>query len=770
MFLRVMRLCACRWGGRHNTIVPVFARRPSWQRDPLYRRHTARDFARGQLESFEPDFVVDCREGLAESLGVPDRLVVGIDEVDRETERGSVTYGIGVFSVFRHFFEREFQFVRRFQADAVVPRPARNADALLVASVFGTFPETKEREFYERAYVDTFDAVSVEITPETFAEVLLGAPPRYTPLRAAARRLEILPGARHEDLLLALDPSDPLDLVDFWNLRALGLPVLPVPVDWMDPWADAYVSARGAELADSALWDAPNVIGSLRLADEHRDGLVMALRERAGPETKLTRGFFPPLWDARHLYLNHSSRAEVTWRASDIEVTAGDERVQFECEGPEFAGDGMSFGPAWACVVNLRARLGGAIAEVFPPATGDITRDLDALGRGPITTSTEGIVVRADASRDLQFWRLPDGEAAFRAWFREQGVDAQVSGAGRTALEVLRAVGGTVQASILASAELVWLLGRAADGLAESPLVEGETERRTGRVVGQDDLNRALGRANPGNPRAARRHARLLTSLGVIQPHVRLDCTQCGQRNWVSPEDLASEVRCERCLRLFPFPADKPPARADWGYRPRGAFAVTGFAQGAYTVALALHFFSHFGSLSGRRTWTTGMDLIDGDASLEMDFGVFLARDDWREGTRVAVLLGEAKTFGRFERNDLRRGAKLLDRFGDSIFVMATLRDALDDDERDAIRRMALARRTRSGWPARRGRIVVLTANELAARGSVGLRYTWEDLGGRHAKLAARFHDLDSDVGQLSEATLRLYADLEWPDAQPRSS
>jgi hypothetical protein len=288
-------------------------------------------------------------------------------------------------------------------------------------------------------------------------------------------------------------------------------------------------------------------------------------------------------------------------------------------------------------------------------------------------------------------------------------------------------------------------------------------------VIGQDDLAGVLGRANPSSPQAARRHARLLTSLGVIHPHVRLDCTHCGQRNWVAPEDLASEIRCERCLRLFPFPADKPPARADWGYRPRGAFAVTGFAQGAYAVALALHFFSDFGFLSGRRTWTVGMDLNDGDESLEIDFGVFLARDDRRDGTRVAVLLGEAKTFGRFERADLRRGAKLLDRLCDSIFVMATLRDALDD-ERVAIRRMALARRTRSGWPTRRGRIVVLTANELAARGSVGLRYRWKDLGGLHAKLAVRFHRLDSDLGQLSEATLRVYADLAWPDPQPRSS
>jgi hypothetical protein len=107
----------------------------------------------------------------------------------------------------------------------------------------------------------------------------------------------------------------------------------------------------------------------------------------------------------------------------------------------------------------------------------------------------------------------------------------------------------------------------------------------------------------------------------------------------------------------------------------------------------------------------------------------------------------------------------LLDRFPDSIFVMATLRERLEEDERDAIRRMALARRARSGWPTRRGRIIVLTANELAAHNGIGLSYTWEDLGGRHAKFAKSFHDLDRNLGQLSEATLQMYADVAWPES-----
>jgi hypothetical protein len=88
-------------------------------------------------------------------------------------------------------------------------------------------------------------------------------------------------------------------------------------MDWMEPWADEYVSAHGAELADSTSWHSPNVIGSLRLAEDHLDRLVTTLRERAGDETRLTRGFFPPLWDARSLRLNDFSRAEVTWRTSD---------------------------------------------------------------------------------------------------------------------------------------------------------------------------------------------------------------------------------------------------------------------------------------------------------------------------------------------------------------------------------------------------------------------------------------------------------------------
>jgi hypothetical protein len=492
---------------------------PSWQRDRFYRQHSAKDLARGHLESFEPDFVVECSGGLAERLGIAGRLIVGIDNVESETERGSLTYGIGVFSVFRHLFEREFQFVRRFQDAAVVPCPTRPEDELLVASVFGAFPQDAERAYYERAYVDTFDAEVVEVTAESFAEIFLGTPVRATPLRAASRSLKTLPGVRQQDHLFVLDPSDPLDLVDFWNLRALGLPVVPVPAGWMEPLADAYVTTHGAELAGGNRWDSPTLIGSLRLPDGQRDQLATALENRVDDEIQLTRGFFPPLWDARSLYMNHYSRAEVTWSASDVEVTTTEDRVQFECEGPEFAGDARSFGPSWTCVVNLRAYTGGATAEVFPPGTGDISRDLDSFGRDLITTSTEGIVVRCHGARDRQFWKLPNGEAAFRAWFRGQGVSAEVSGAGRTSLEVIRAVGGTHQASILASADLVRLLGHVADGLAESPPVEGEPVRRSGRVIGHDDLQRVLGRANPDSTEAARRHARMCARLRN-SPHI----------------------------------------------------------------------------------------------------------------------------------------------------------------------------------------------------------------------------------------------------------
>jgi hypothetical protein len=257
-------------------------------------------------------------------------------------------------------------------------------------------------------------------------------------------------------------------------------------------------------------------------------------------------------------------------------------------------------------------------------------------------------------------------------------------------------------------------------------------------------------------------HLRFLVDR-VLQVHMGATCPRCGQRNWYAPNELHDDIQCRRCLREFSFPADKPPARTDWAYRPVGAFAMPNYASGAYSVALALRFFSGMtGFQVSERSWTVSLEDRREESAFEMDFGVWLRPDLFDRTVAPELVLGEAKTFNRFDRTDFARAEYLLGRFPDAHVAFATLNPELDRSERVGLTR--LLRKRRRDWPRFRGRLIVLTATELCDTSyAVAPTYTWERLGGQHAEIAARHRDANRDLDSLSDATLELYAGWSWP-------
>lgn len=76
---------------------------------------------------------------------------------------------------------------------------------------------------------------------------------------------------------------------------------------------------------------------------------------------------------------------------------------------------------------------------------------------------------------------------------------------------------------------------------------------------------------------------------GVLALGMEIVCSHCEQSTWFSLEEIANKLKCPRCLREFDFPATAP-HKTTWSYKVQGPFAIEDYAQGAYSVAFALHF------------------------------------------------------------------------------------------------------------------------------------------------------------------------------------
>jgi hypothetical protein len=438
-------------------------------------------------------------------------------------------------------------------------------------------------------------------------------------------------------------------------------------------------------------------------------------------------------------------RAEATASQWQTEATIKHRQLTLTSAEPQFRRSSTVDQPsAWASAVTVNEQtMSSELADVFPPDLRDVTDLLQPAGPSdPVTATTEGLIARFDSFRNRLWWKIPTGTEVFIDWLARRGIEARVSGAGKTTEEFIRTLGGPHVAIHVGTTELVKVIGRA----AATP----------GGVIKFPELRQVLGRQHKNHTTQMDRHVAFLAEKGVVQPVVSAKCHWCSHTNWFSPVELENTLDCQRCARPFPFPPSPPPGERKWGYRPLGPFATPDFAHGAYSVALAIRFFLLFGFMTREHTWTTSLEGHKDGQHFEIDFGIWQSSE--LDDKPPTLVLGEAKTFREFQSDDFRRAERLLRDFPEATMAFATLQQALTDKERSAIVKLA----TKGKGTPNYGRIVVLTANELTDHNAMGPDYGWKQQGGRAAEVADR-HQHVNTLRELSRATLDLYAEHQRP-------
>ena len=184
----------------------------------------------GYIDAFDPDVLVQFSTALPEYITETGLRVINPTEVWETLDEGrslSPKFGLGVFEILREVFDENFKFKAKYPVVVILPRiPSRFS--LFWASLFGELPD-RHREIVERDYAEALEIQSVEIKNDNLAELL--APKARFPRRLVQHGIstEDRSFRRHTGFVFFLDATKIEDVVDFWNLRALGKPVIPVP-------------------------------------------------------------------------------------------------------------------------------------------------------------------------------------------------------------------------------------------------------------------------------------------------------------------------------------------------------------------------------------------------------------------------------------------------------------------------------------------------------------------------------------------------------------
>lgn len=778
--IRVARLTACLWGGRYNPIIPFFEKGGERWLLPHHRQEGI-DVARGYIDFFEPDVLVESTPGMAESMGwnagesylrMP--RIVPIEDFFEADHRNDVEFATGVdmMEVMAELYDSEFRFERRHkQPFARVEEVAGDA---YFDVVIGRYPSDARLEYLGRNYEEIFSPETLPPDASTALRQLEKG--LYGPLWLTRHGLqESLGRGNRDDTLYVFDPTNAGDVADYWNFRLVERHVLPINVNWFAEFA-SFMRNR-IEAVHRPIPGNPygtkfhsEICFASSIIEERR---VELIREYlAGlPDGAFYSSRDPFLWQRQG---RGRERRETKILASseptsfDVEANV-ETSIQVPAPSPPFLNRTKRYRRArWMNVIVPRNSFRGeGPAIVYPTNLWSPSFPRLAVGERS-RVGREGWIVQSDYAHGSLLLHLETGREAIINWFKAEGIEAKPSEEGQIAAQVIAAAGGLLPSGMFADRKTLALLGEMAESHAEvsrggKRLARATPDRskhiNTVRQHFDDRVKRSFGYWN---------HLDYFLERSVFRAGLRVPCPVCAHQNWLDLDALSYRPTCTRCLKEFAF-SQKPAelSKVDWFYRVIGPFAAPDHARGGYSVALTLRTIAD--PHDDEMTWSTGLTLKE--LNCEVDFVA------WHRGGRMLneerdepqLVFGEAKSFGRNAINDdaVASLRKIAERFPGAVLVVSTLREPGELTLAEIARLRALAfwgREKDDGEPG--NPLIVLTAVELFAEH--GVRSAWEQLDGEKIHSVYDFHDLHT----LSDLTLERYLGLapRWEPAAAAQS
>jgi len=753
------------WGGTYNPLIPYYRRLPrGWVEQRTGNSHTAASVLEGYLDAFDPDVVALVGQLENKGLTFGHREVVKCSSLVTKSNRGfeGISHGIDLYEVFEGFRDAELKYVRNEPIPICLPTPSRKDD-LFFAALFGSLPNGMYKPFKEGISkipgLAPLDCQSAE-----YAE-------RLQPGILSLRRLGIFNirplslSHLHSDAVFFMDSQHAGDVIDFWNLRALGWRVVPV---CHRTAGTPQVRKAVEKFIDLNYWphrDNPQFYNeTLFLLSRAALGnaalnftktLALSAHQSAGNSPLVVMPYYPRIWDAwaREKDGAVPCRLDVAEQISDISNDEGS--VRFTGLMPDFANrySGLS---EHRCANDVELSLWGArrpFAEIVPEGGREMVGATTQLGFREWRCSQSGLV----CFPRYKDWRtslpLPDAAAVFSAWLKERGWRTALSDKGFIAQRIMQQLGGSYGLSFLSIHGMLGFLAK---------LAQGQTMRGQ-QLFGE--LNK-LCQLPQNRLASADRLAQRLVSANIVQLGIEVQCPHCRQHPWYSLSEAVVQVICKHCLTEFTLPTGAP-KELIWTYRAIGPFSspvidrsegdrvrLPTQSQGSLAVLLGLRFFSEV--VHGSITPILSFSASKGDKVLEADLALFFRESKFRS-CRTDTIFVESKSFNRFQAKDAARMRVLGAEFPGAFLVFSTLNDTLSPEEQAAI--APVVNRGRRYWKHERpyNPVLILTANELLAEFS--LEQTWQSLGGTHARRAHGLHGEDFLL-QVADATQEIYLGL----------
>jgi hypothetical protein len=732
------------WGGTFNPIITLYARpAKAWKGHPNDKISLAKR-ALGYVRAFDPDILVDCTaNGLPPYLQSSGRAVIKIDEIwsgfASDPGERVPKYGVGLFELLNALYKEYFEAIRRFPVKVVLPQ-LPDQHQLFWSATVGELPKTFT-EVAEADYGKAIDFEKISIDPTTYDSIR--AADRIFPRQVTRFHLESETTGSHRDDALAfyMDADQLMDVVDFWNLRALGRSVIPIPKQFAQipeyqefvrgyvranyrvsrfnpsiPYGTRIICSFNSEMSE--LQDLAKSLNVEKLFDAKVDFRALTLQH-----------WYPRIWDEWAMGKDGATPDNVSCSEHTVAFSDTEGTVSFDLLKPEFVDDVPLGGPRYANEIypkfygakeNIRA-------DVLPYDHGQAV--LRAAGgwmslRDELRIGRTGLVHLVSWNRRVN-WKIPLAEEIFFAWLQDKGFDAKLSTCGILAKEVYSQLGGWLypltHERVL---KLVERMNKGDEGDEDAGARRHQPRRSSkppARAVGEQRERRVPSKGMPlGAVRKELKKAdptgnlyRSLVEKRVFQLGYRTQCIHCRRASWYGVDSLKNELVCPLCYKtISAISAVDFDNHGSWFLKTAGGASVGNYADGGFCVLLTLNFFERNHSLQTTPVMSFDATNKGSGKPLEADFGLMWQETVYGEA-QDGILFAECKSYNSFEKKDFERMRTLAKQFPGAALAFCTLRSELTPNEIRELKKI-----TKAGmkyWKPERpiNPVLILTGTEL---------------------------------------------------------
>jgi len=680
LLLRIIARATILWGGIFNPIV-ILDDSTRKTRGVHYTMLPPDPYLQIQvdtLRAFDPDLLISYSNNpLPPELKPWEHRTFHADRLDwKPLNRDTVSYFVDIFPILDELWDEEFKGNANPRLKIKFIDKAESEKSLFLAARFGLYSNDDYYEFLRKNFnAEMFvydDAFKSARWPSDF-QSLLGITASHC--RPTRQRID-----SHAYFLL--NPADPFDVVDYWNLRASGMYLYPLTLrdyqECANPIAD--FGAAAAYPINESVTNRAVIIKAPSITDEEQQTVTAWIASLGSIKDLSMMGWVPRYHKSHYGAANEIDIESIRSFESNAIGVLVDGYGKIEGPKPTFLGRENYF-EHWSMDISFSTFRSPTTCYKLPwlnsGCDGLVGRTIgSSMDMDASRVSQDGIVTRHDGdSSDVHITPLTAINAV-SAFLQGKEIEyLRTSSPGLALIRIIEMLDGLYKCEVFQNPAIRQLLEELATG-----------KHRLGKEV-RGAVKKSLKAYKiynrPATPKQISERAENLISsaieAGVFRLGLQFQCSRCKRYHWYSVTEFNDGYNCKSC-----FSREETPRldTTEWYYASDGLFRSANKLDGNMAVLLTLAFFS--GLLGHDLKYAPSFDYKINGEPHEMDFGIISSKTLRRD---VEMIFGESKS-GAALKDQEREKLKAFGEQTGSYLCFCTLSDDFTDTDKAFFREL----------------------------------------------------------------------------------